>query len=113
MLLALFILLGFANSSARGEITVKQFDKYEGQEVFKLYIRGVGDGYSWANTALANNKQRLLFCAPVKLTLSVDQYLQIIHDTIKGLRQTGKNIEDFPVEMVLLLGLQEMFPCTK
>ena len=113
VLLTLFVLLGFVNSPASGEIMVKDFDQLKDVQWFKVYMRGVGTGYAHANSELRVNKQKQLYCQPGNLALTVDNYLRILDDEIQERRKEGQYIEDIPVELLLLKGLQKTFPCNK
>ncbi len=112
-LLALFVFLGFVDNAASGGLKVKDFDQYKDQEMFKSYISDIGIGYFYANVELVMRKQKLLYCQPEKLVVTEDNYLRILEDTIKEIRRKGQNLEDSPIELILLLGLQKTFPCQK
>jgi len=77
---------------------------------FLRYINGVGEGYGWSNTMLKMNEKTRLFCVPSNLALHENDYVQILENQIK----TMHGLEgDWPVEMILLQGLMEKFPCPK
>lgn len=113
VLLTLFILLGFMNRPASSGITVKEFEQVKDEEICKSYIHGVGVGYTIANVESKRSKQKPLYCPPPKLAVTQDNHLRILADTIKEERQKGEDIEDKPVELILLRGLQKTFPCEK
>jgi hypothetical protein len=107
MILALIIIVGGV-SPARS-VDFKDYEKIKDSKEFKLYIKGVGEGISWANTALEARGSKLLFCQPNKLALGSKNYLDILR------REIGENADvykiDTPVEAILLRGIINTFPC--
>jgi|WetSurMetagenome_2_1015567.scaffolds.fasta_scaffold843973_1 hypothetical protein len=80
----------------------------------KLYIKGVGLGMVIVNTAASrDNKQ--LFCQPNKLALETQNFLNILNGTIKALsmKTSAAKVDAMEAELVLFMGLQQTFPCSK
>lgn len=75
-----------------------------------IYLVGVGEGFKWANAALAKQKQSLLFCASEKISLNADNYVQVIDEALASDRDAYLRM-DFPVESILLHGLQKKLSC--
>ena len=78
--------------------------------LLKIYLVGVGEGFKWANAALAKQKQSLLFCASEKISLNADNYVQVIDEALASDRDAYLRM-DFPVESILLHGLQKKLSC--
>ena len=103
-------------ANVTGEMTVEKYQKIknnkESKDEIEAYIYGVGVGLEWANTWLDEKKQCNLFCPPKNLFLNYKNYVSIIDIKIKKLKESNtKNYKDYPIEMILFIGLQEMFPC--
>jgi hypothetical protein len=74
------------------------------------YVRGVGDGLLVATVAAQKEGVRL-YCQPAKLSLGTANYKKILDEAIKTL--VGfKGLEDMQIDIVLLMGLKETFPCS-
>jgi hypothetical protein len=101
------VFLVVAASEAYGSVTVQEFEKVAETEEFQVHIAGVAEGFGWANTVLDMRKQQRLYCAPAKLALHAANHIDIIRQKIKKITYTP----DTPVELVLLAGLAETFPC--
>lgn len=102
-----------SSSSVQAEILLKNFDK--SKEKFstevEAYITGVGSGISFANAMLSSRKLTELYCAPPNLALTYTNYMDILDREIK--ENKNKYSLDTPVEAILLVGLQKVFPCEK
>jgi hypothetical protein len=109
-LASFFIILSMGD--AKAQYKVEDFNKWKDDTSFRMYILGVGNGYTWANIDLEKKKENPLFCPPKKLALTVDNLIHTIDMMIKDTKY-GKLISktDTPIELILLKGLQETFPC--
>jgi hypothetical protein len=97
---------------ASAEVSLENFEKFENDETVKTYLYGVAKGYEWSNAALKfTRKQEQLFCAPSKVSLNQDNYLTILHNHIKTNNVQSKYGANFPVELILLDALRDVFPC--
>ncbi len=78
----------------------------------KIYIDGVGAGFSWANAELERTGRPPLYCDPIKMPLQAENYLQILQDYIQKNKELIERCgSDCPVEMLLLHGLIETLSC--
>lgn len=88
----------------------------EQRQLFLSYTFGVGQGLQLANVVLEKNGKEPLYCASMKLSLTVQNYQMIFEKELKKhlkiYREVSGN-EPFPVEVVLLAGLKSTFPCKK
>lgn len=81
----------------------------EQPKVAALYIKGVAEGFAWANSL--NNDKNLprLYCEPEKFSINTDNLTQILNDE---LTENNKIWTDkLPVELALFKGLEKTFPC--
>ncbi len=114
-LLGVCLLAVVTAAGAKGEMTVKEYlskmsSTHKDQvEIAKLYVRGLGDGISWANSAASAPA----YCQPEKLVLGLNNYLSIIDREISFLsdRMTKSQIEPMLIGSILVTGLRETFPC--
>ena len=83
--------------------------KKDYKSISEVHIGGVGYGYSWANTALGGRGDTPFYCVPEKLVLNNRHYIEIIDREI--LRTEEPYSPDYPIELILLLGLINTFPC--
>jgi hypothetical protein len=79
----------------------------------KIYVQGLGDGITWANAAAQAEKKSAFFCQPDKLILGPQNYIDIIDQQIKerSTRMTAAKLDDSWIGVLLMMGLEETFPC--
>jgi len=109
----LIIIFGFfLVSLANAEPRIKDYKRIKDTEIFKSYILGVGVGIEWANTELSIQGQSPLYCAPGKLAITTENFLQILQDYIEKKTEIIKSLgPDLPIGLLLLKALQDAFPC--
>jgi hypothetical protein len=107
----IFVGVLFLVSLAKAEVQVKDYDRLKDTAWFKIYMNGVGVGFERVNAYLSEVKRAPLYCQPEKMTLTSEDYLNIIQDSIRKNKDTIKF--NYPIEMILLRGLMEKFPCKK
>jgi hypothetical protein len=103
---------------AGAEMTVKQYhkDSHSRNEYIaggvKMYVMGVGQGIGWANVAAAKNNAPL-YCQPSNFAINANNYIDILNKMIDtfSTTTTAKELDEFPIGMLLLMGLQQTFPC--
>ena len=83
----------------------------QARALLEIYLLGVGEGFKWANAALPKQKQSMLFCAPERIGLNADNYVQVIDEALALNREAYIKME-LPVEAILLYGLQQKLPCS-
>jgi len=96
---------------AEANLSVKSYEKWKNDSDVRLYIGGVGAGFSAANAALASQKKQMLFCVPERPRAETENYIQILDDTISKFKKEKFDPENLPTEILLLMGLAETFPC--
>ncbi len=109
---ALLFLLAAANASA--DMSVRQYladrdaaNKSAFDRLAKPYLTGVGEGLLWANAQIKAQKGTPFFCDPDEVTLTTSDYLSIIDREA----QQAYVEPEYPIELVMLKGLQARFPC--
>lgn len=75
----------------------------------KMYILGVGDGFSWGNILAGREGAPDSYCQPPNLSLNVGEIIQIM-----TLFSNTKHVAPAtPVAVVLSESLQSTFPCPR
>lgn len=89
------------------------------QATLSLYVKGIGDGFAWANSLLEATDKKPLFCTPDTLALNSDNYQQILESFLPIFQsrmhwptKTWKSVDEVPIGFVLLGALIDAFPCT-
>ena len=75
----------------------------------KMFVNGLGDGISTANTMTGNR----LFCPPDNLGLVLGNYTDILEKQIAEIDKDDAKYEEIPIGILLIRGLAETFPCPK
>ena len=133
------VLLGISGSSlvAQTDITVKKYHEWKATEAScksnptcaarpdvdkgssLTYIKGIGDGFVWANAWLLVTNHDRLYCTPENLGLNATNYDQLLESflpTASAALKTAKvtvwkSIDEVPIGFVLLEALVDSFPC--
>jgi hypothetical protein len=110
--IALAFLLAAGNAAA--DMSVRQYladrdavNKSAFDRLTKPYLTGVGEGLLWANAQIKAQKGTPFFCDPDDVNLTTSDYLAIIDSEA----QQAYVQPEYPIELVLLKGLQARFPC--
>ena len=114
--MATLLLLILGAFEAKAELKVKDYRKAMGSGnsmivgTTKMYVLGLGEGMEWANATVGSMK---IYCQPGKLVMRMENYMQILDRKIESMSSSGNRaeIDGDDIGMVLLLGLQETFPC--
>ncbi|UTA48335.1 hypothetical protein L1F30_02035 [Simiduia sp. 21SJ11W-1] len=101
---AFFLMCNQAN--ALSIVNYKQLKK-EDYSSLKLYVSGLGQGYDWSNSIVANKLKQNLYCPPQKIALNAENFLSIIDTEI----ESGLWKDEDPIEMILFFGLEKTFAC--
>ena len=94
---------------ARAEQSATQFlaDIDRSNTTSLLVLYGYGDGFGWANTELARNGEKRLFCVPGKLAITPEQNAEILRSYVKNHPVFG----GAPGGFALLRAYEDTFPC--
>ncbi len=111
--IATICLLMFTFTSAFAEMTVDTYKRHisgEKKEKIETYIKGVGSGIGWLNEL----SEKKAYCSP-NATLTIEDFKKIIDAQYERSSDKYKTIKKemgwVPVELVLLHGLINSFPC--
>ena len=77
------------------------------------HLKSVQSGMDWIQTD-SSLENSLLYCPPKKLIVNIDNIKNAIDlsiDEFKELNYTNKEIDELPVEFMLVQGLKILFPC--
>jgi hypothetical protein len=84
----------------------KDYVDTRGDVEVQAYLQGIGEGLGWA-IAFTDAPHPKLFCAPDDKAHNRAEYVQIL-DTFAA---ANPELQQYPVEMILLLALQAQYPC--
>ena len=101
------LIFGALAVPACAEITAEQAIANREMVETKLYLAGIGAGFTWANANITSRKLQPTFCAPAKLGITAEQYGEILADYVKENPASASR----PVGAILLASLQRVFPC--
>src|SRR4051812_41662611 len=73
---ASLVLSSQAAGVATADILYEAFDKNRNSNTYQLYLQGLAEGISWANT-ISRNEGHGLYCPPEKMVITSEQYLDI------------------------------------
>ena len=71
-----------------------------------FYLRGLLDGFAYANMTLERKKQPPLYCAPKKSALDIGNFKDLLDRQIKQFQAANST-----VEVMALYTLRKNFPC--
>jgi hypothetical protein len=91
---------------------VTNYNDVKNNDEFIIFVNGVGEGLAVANAKLRSNNQNMLYCAPTKLVLKSANYMDILNREIKRNYHKYK-ATNAHIELILLYGLENTFPCQK
>jgi hypothetical protein len=75
----------------------------------KLFLDGVKSGLIAYSSAIEYDGGKPRFCLPGNLALTVEQ----AEDIMRRAAKKHKNSDNLPISLLLLIGLEETFPCNK
>jgi hypothetical protein len=128
---------GAISLDAQVDITVRAYHKWKAAEAScklepaciarsdidksasSTYLKGMGDGFVWANADLAALHRNRLYCAPEELGMNSDNYDQILESFLPKMGEAWrtlknkdwKTLDDVPAGFALLMALTNAFPC--
>ncbi len=105
------MMLFLSATAANAEFSLDEYGQIRGDavkmDIITTYINGVGVGFGWADTYMSENAGLHIFCQPEDLSLNASNMVDILDREIKRFEYTG----NIPIELILLLGLIQTFPC--
>ncbi len=110
-LVALLLIFGSATASATVRFKQYKQETRKDARVFnKIYLSGSIDGLMSYNAHVLNIGGSPLFCLPGNLALAIEQADDIV---MRWAAKQTNSIDELPIGMVLLFGLEDTFPCRK
>jgi hypothetical protein len=110
--LAVFLLCLFVSSQTWSQIQVKDYPDAKSSNWFKTYIRGVGVGIRLAS--IHRSHPLAMYCPPGTFTPDADEYIAILdRQILDESRKPGGLRDDTTIELLLLRGLFQKYPCHK
>jgi hypothetical protein len=100
--------------TARAEMTVAQYESglqtKRTAKIVRLYVHGLGDGMAWANEIPG---QAPFYCTPANKPVGDEEYFDLINLQIEASnsQMSAGEVANLSVGLLLLKGLQEVFPC--
>ena len=79
-------------------------------------ILGIGTGIFWLNASIESdfgkaNNEKPTYCAPRKLTITKENYINFLDEEIKERKEMGILTGDEPIAMLIVMHLRKIFPC--
>lgn len=116
----IFYVVLFLSGPTFADMLVKDFLKHRQDPKMKgfneIYLTGVGNAFGIANIELEFSGRKSFYCPPDNRSLHATDYIEIIDRKIAAYRKDPRHstgeIDNLFVEMVLLDGLKENFPCS-
>ncbi len=114
VIIAIFSMFFLASSNADDywNLARNYYEKSDSDDV-KLYIFSSGASFAAANSLLKSKGLPRLYCAPSKMALTTENYVEIFEDQLKKIidQKILEKQPNIPMEYVLLTGLVSTFPC--
>jgi hypothetical protein len=97
------------NQFSNAKAFIERYNRGGDILLLRMYLKGITDGYGFANAELEYQKKPLLWCQPATLGLVEAQYVSIME---KYLQKSGSTANSPPAG-VLLLAMEAQFPCAQ
>ena len=92
-------------------VAIKASKNSSDKLAIEYYISGLGSGYFAANIVLKHEGNALFYCQPEKINLKSVNYMRILEKKAEKLKTTKVEYRKAPIDMLLLEGLRDTFPC--
>ena len=116
LLIILFLSLFSSNANADSPIKYGELKELiqSDYNIAKWYVRGLNSGnlfYSTFSTIYLPDNKRL-FCQPQNLKITIKDSIKTINEEAeRRQKDTQEDIDDMSVPLLLILGMQEKYPC--
>ena len=110
MIRTLITLLTILTSTYSLSADVKEYKELKVKSVddVEFYLTVLVHGFTWSNGALKDEGRKPLYCLPPEMSFSGQEYIQLLDSVIES---TKRNVDNMPIEYLLLMGLKVKFPC--
>lgn len=105
---AIVMIEPIAANPSEGTLTVEQFVQHESKTVLAM-VGSAGEAFGWYNLELKARGEHPLYCAPEKLAITREQYMEILKRKVAEDKQKSADFRSWP--LFLLNGLIDTFPC--
>ena len=109
--LYIFLILLWCNfASASISLSYGKYKVDPNNESFIEHVLSVESGMSWMQTWSKTET----YCKPAKMNINIDNIRNAIDLGVKELQSlnySGQKLEETPIEVVMILGLEILFPC--
>ena len=107
----IFLFLFCCNISYSKSLLYNKYKNDPNNEDYVEHIKSVESGMSWMQI----HSDKDMYCPPSKFKMNKDTLIDSIKLGVdhlkKDLNFSNKEIDDFPVELIMLSGLKILFPC--
>ncbi len=121
-LLAIVIIFLMWSNIALAELKVNTYLKAregknkEVNEFIDNNILGIGTGIFWLNASIESkfgkaNNEKSAYCAPKKLAITKENYINFLDAEIKERKEMGTLTGEEPIAMLIVMHLRKIFPC--
>lgn len=111
--IAALSILSFSQT-AQAEFSISGYNllkNMKGNERFRDYLDGSVNGLTWANASLQHKNLPPLYCQPPKLTMNVDNMIQLLDGYLERNKELVGRLTDPALGLIMVIALQEAFPC--
>lgn len=102
-------LLFFVSTVSNAGMKVSDYQLEKNTSEITIYLKGVINGFAFANTELNDRKENVLYCPPKDQVIEIETYIQLLDEKIRSYpKEVVGNLE---IEPLLLNKLIETYPC--
>ena len=110
LLLLIFTVLILCNVGYAKSLFYEKYKNNSDNINFIEHLKSVESGMSWMQVHSENE----VYCKPSELLINEGNLSNAVKLGVKDLKSrnfSNKEIDDFPVELIMLVGLKILFPC--
>ena len=107
----IFLLLLCCNIGYPKSLFYNKYKNDPNNELYIEHIRSVESGMSWMQV----HSESEVYCKPSQLLINEGNLSDAVKLGVKDLESrnfSNQEIDDFPVELIMLVGLKILFPCS-
>ena len=111
LLLLIFTVLILCNVGYAKSLFYEKYKNNSDNINFIEHLKSVESGMSWMQVHSENE----VYCKPSELLINegnISNAVKLGVEDLKSRNFSNKEIDDFPVELIMLVGLKILFPCS-
>ena len=111
LLLLIFTVLILCNVGYAKSLFYEKYKNNSDNINFIEHLKSVESGMSWMQVHSENE----VYCKPSELLINegnLSNAVKLGAEDLKSRNFSNKEIDDFPVELIMLVGLKILFPCS-